>query len=242
MPHARFFSPQLHENSQSIILDGPEFHHLAHVYRMKVGDPLELINGQGLLAHATIDRIAKAAASLTIVQRKQYPRPGHVLILGIALIRMNKLEWIVEKGVELGVTAFYLFLSDYSEKGDLSEHQMERLHLLMSSALKQSGQLYLPEIRILDSLEEVLLAKHDAFAFFGDTNPEALSLLSYLKKHPKIHKVCFLSGPEKGFSQKEIVTLKTHAIHGAKLAPQILRAETAPLAAASICSNYFLEI
>ena len=96
------------------------------------------------------------------------------------------------------------------------------------SALKQSGRLYLPAIEILPRLEA--LFSHRARYLFGDTRP-APPLSPTKSEEP----ILFITGPEKGFSKREQSLLDQKAA-GVRINPNILRAETAPLAALSILS------
>ena len=239
MPHERFFLPHLIPEDKTTYLKDQEFHHLVHVCRLRTGDEVELVNGQGMLARARIDRVEKEKASLSLLEAKQVPPPTQKIILGIALLRMNKIEWAIEKATELGATAFYLFTADHSEKGDLSVHQIERLRHLSVAALKQSGRLYLPEIILLNSLEKTFIP--GALQLFGDVNPKAHPLFSALPKKPSDQTILFLSGPEKGFSNEEENCLKENDVQGIKLGNHILRAETAPIAAMSVFAQYLIE-
>lgn len=209
---------------ESYFLSGSEFHHLSRVLRMRAGEELELINGRGLLARAQIDRLEKEGARLTILDCKEEDLPSPSLLLGISLFKLNRLEWTIEKGTELGADGFYLFPAERSEQEKLSFHQLARLRHLSIAAMKQCGRLYLPEITFCDSLSKVL--DLDAQFFYGD--PEAKGAASFETASSQI---LFLTGPEGGFSDDEIDLLKEREALSVKLHKNILRAETAPLAA-----------
>ena len=224
MPAERFYIDA--DLTGALSLEGPEFHHLAHVMRTRVGDTVELVNGRGALASAQVTAISKHAATLTILSASVSPVPSPKIILGLPLMRPSKLEFIIEKCTELGADAFWLYPADHSEKDDLSPNQLERLFHIAISAMKQCGRLDLPPIQIFSRLEELL--NSDAACLFGDTRPHA-------KKITSQKKVVFITGPEKGFSEKELKLLDQKGT-GVKLHGNILRAETAPIAA--VC---FLE-
>jgi 16S rRNA (uracil1498-N3)-methyltransferase len=192
--------------------------------RIAVGEAVEVVNGQGTIATALVSSIDKHSTTLQILNTRTVLRPERQIILAIPLMRPNKLEFIVEKGTELGVGCFWLYSADFSEKAELSVNQLERLRNLTVSALKQSGRLFLPGFEILSSLEKI-----NGFLLFGDTRPEAPSILD-IELHPT---TIFVTGPERGFSLEEVELLEKKA-KGIKLNANILRAETAPLAAASI--------
>lgn len=226
MPHNRFFC----ENSLAdpmLTIEGPEYHHLAHVMRMQIGEEIELVNGKGALATATISNLEKKQGTLTITDRTFIPPSDQEIILAQALPRFSNLEWIIEKGVELGATQFWLFPGEKSEKSTLSENQKERLKTISISALKQSGALYLPEIIFQPPLKKWL--SPEGQVYFGDLSPKA-PLLSKPARFP----VIFAIGPESGFSESEQAYLKTQLeAQGIRLHHHILRAETAGIAALS---------
>jgi 16S rRNA (uracil1498-N3)-methyltransferase len=213
----------------SLLLEGPEFHHLAHVMRVRVGEEIELVNGRGVLVKAKVASLKKESAHLDLLHREEHPVPSPHLLLGLSLIKRDRLEWVIEKGTELGAEAFFLFPADRSEKNDLSPNQQERLRHVAISALKQCGRLYLPEIRLFSSLEEVLTT--EATILFGDLDPKAPQLAP-----SKRESTLFITGPEKGFSPKELSLLKQKG-QGVRLHSNVLRAETAPLVALGLLSS-----
>jgi 16S rRNA (uracil1498-N3)-methyltransferase len=142
-------------------------------------------------------------------------------------MRPNKLEWVVEKATELGADALHFYTADYSEKDDLSANQLERLHNLSLSALKQSGRLFLPSIEVLPSLKRTFV--EGGTIYFGDTGGSCPSILNVRRgKHTSL-----ITGPERGFSEAELEILHT-AAQGVSLSAYILRAETAPVAGLSV--------
>ena len=219
MPAERFYIDA--DLADSLILEGAEFHHLAHVMRASIGDQLELVNGRGSLASAQITALSRHSATLLIASVTTTPVPAPNIILAIPLMRPSKLELVIEKCTELGADAFWLYAADHSDKEHLSPHQLERLNHIAISAMKQCGRLDLPPIRIFDRLEE--LFEHGFTYLFGDTRPSA-------QKIAHSEKVVLITGPEKGFSEKELKLLDRKAV-GVKLHRNILRAETAPIAA-----------
>lgn len=153
MPHDRFYIDTSLEIAATVPLTGSELHHLS-VARARVGHNVELINGKGKLACATITELDKKQALLHIdTVQEQDPNPRQI-ILAQSLPRMNHLEWIIEKGTELGCSAFWLFPGMLSEKSSLSDNQYSRLKHLALAAMKQCGRLDLPEILFKPPLEQ----------------------------------------------------------------------------------------
>lgn len=227
MPENRFFCdslPILHEKTK---LTEKEHHHLSHVMRLKVGQEIELINGKGVLAKAKIEVITRNNTILLIENIEQKPVPKIDQILAQGIPRMNRLEWIIEKGTELGVTEFLLMPTERSEK-PLSLNKLERLKSISISAIKQSGRLYLPKISITPPL--LNWSPPQMPLFFGDLSENAPPL-----KDQKINSnFLWITGPESGLSQKEEDYLRTHGAVGVNLHQNILRTDTASIVALSL--------
>ncbi len=222
MPIDRFFYP--HSLAvPSILLEDEESRHL-NVMRIQPKEEIEVVNGQGELVKARLLSLSKKGAELEILSHAHFPPPQYELILAQALTKPASLEWIIEKGTELGATAFWLFPGDRSEKKNLTPQQEKRLHNLTISALKQCGRLYLPSIVLKPPLRE--WTKPQGALLFGSLSPEAPLLSGALKK------VIFVVGPEKGFSSEETIMLEqTLQAQGVKLHSHTLRAETAAITA-----------
>lgn len=189
------------------------------------GDEIGLINGKGRLALGKVCEMEKKKAGVTILEVKNETLPKRRFFLAVPFMRASKLEWILEKGTELGAFGFFLYRAEHSEKNEISAHAIERLRTITVSAIKQSGNLFLPFMEIGPDLSSLL--KHKARLFFGDMGA-SLGFESFEEDT-----ALFISGPEKGFAPQELALLKEKA-EGVSLSPHTLRAETAPIAAASL--------
>lgn len=230
MPADRYYidTPLIPNNRTSI--EGQELLHLVRVMRHRAGDTIELVNGRGILAVGTIEEITKRSAEIKIdALLKEETFPSEVIIAQ-AIPRLNRLETIVEKGTELGMTQLWLFPGIHSEKKSLTPTQMERLQSIAISAMKQCGRLDLPTIEIKPPLKQWEKPLYPAF--FGDLSPEAPPFLKALQA-PQ-NGVLFFVGPEQGFSDQELDQLKALGAKGVSLHTNILRTDTAPLAALTL--------
>ncbi|HEX2583101.1 MAG TPA: RsmE family RNA methyltransferase [Chlamydiales bacterium] len=226
MPADRFYFDGPLIQGASLQLEDPEHHHLSRVMRIAVGEEVDLINGKGAHAKAKVSSIDKRSTTVRLTYVQTASIPQQQIILAVPLMRPNKLELIVEKGTELGADGFWFYPAHFSEKTELSINQLERLRYLAISAMKQSGRLFLPSFELLASLDAM-----NGFLLFGDTRSDAPSIL-----HLEIQaKTIFITGPERGFSPEEVEQLGKKG-KGVKLNTNILRAETAPLAAMSVLS------
>jgi 16S rRNA (uracil1498-N3)-methyltransferase len=145
-------------------------------------------------------------------------------------MRPSKIEWLIEKGTELGVDHFVLYPSqNQSGPCHFSPHQQQRFTLISIAALKQSGRLFLPSLNYASSLQ-ILLEKTTSPILYADPTSETT-----IQEAPFNHcsDEVWVTGPEEGFATDELSYLQAVGL-GYRLGPYILRAETAPMAIAAI--------
>jgi 16S rRNA (uracil1498-N3)-methyltransferase len=236
MPENRFFFENSLAEQDLIPLEGNEFHHLVHVMRGKVDDRIEVVNGLGEMAEAKISQIGKKQAILQIQKVKHQPLPQFQVILAQAIPRLNRLDFIIEKGTELGMTKLLLFPSIHSERKKLTDDQLQRMRQVTIAAMKQCGRLDLPAIELKSSLVECK-AFFEMEAYYGDVSPAAPLLMTEWQKAPPQKGVVFFIGPETGFSDEEIGILKELGAKGVRLHPNILRTDTAGLVALALIAS-----
>ncbi|MDR3623749.1 MAG: RsmE family RNA methyltransferase [Chlamydiales bacterium] len=236
MPHERFFYPHEMQEGDIISLPPEEEKHMS-VMRIRPGDSVELVNGCGFLGAATLLSSSKKNISLKITKVDFEKESSPKLIIAQSLPRANRLDFILEKGTELGMHELWLFPGEFSEKKEIGENLLQRMKSITIAALKQCGRLYLPNIRIMPSLSSWDVSELPSSLFFGDTSKDAKPFINYWKDY---NDLIFFVGPEKGFSANEIeCLLKMHA-KGVKLHESILRTDTASLAFLSIAKHVLL--
>lgn len=233
MPHERFFIDQPLEADQRVFLKEQEFHHLTRVMRARVGTQIELVNGMNQLAEATLADIGKHEAALNVSEVKTQTVLKPEIILAQGIPRLNRLEYILEKGTELDATQFWLFPGLLSEKDEFSHNQHKRITQITISAMKQCGRLDLPSIHFKPPLLQ--WQPIQGCLLFGDTSAEAPPLSN---TPPMVSPVIIFIGPEKGFDPKETAFLQnTLQAKGIKLHRNILRVDTAAITALSLISS-----
>lgn len=226
MPHHRYFLEGPFIQGAPLILEGSEFHHLVHVMRAQVNDTVELVNGNHQLAQAILITLQKDKAHLLISHLTEKFPPSYRLILAQALPKLTNLEWILEKGTEIGATHFWLYPGMLSEKTEVKPAQMDKLKSWVIGAMKQCGRLDLPEIILKPPLHQ--WTKPEGPLYFGDVASDAPWF------SPSEQSLTFFIGPEKGWHPKEVETLKSWGASGVKLSENILRTETAALVALTL--------
>lgn len=197
-----------------------EARHAAKVLRFEVGDELFASDGKGNIYTTRITSITKSSVIADIQSKETTPEPEIKKVLGVGAIKKrDRLEFAIEKAVELDAWEICIFDADHSERSRLNE---ERLDAIVLSAFKQSKRRWLPEIVIKDSLDAVLEHYRDHHLIFAHVE-ETPVLPHPLEKNKNL----LLVGPEGGFSEREIELARKKQAAFISLGKNRLRAETA---------------
>ncbi len=235
MPHDRFYLNSQFQKEAEVELSGEEAHHL-QVMRKREGEIIELVNGQNQLARAKILSFGKKQIALQVLGITHKEPSKNKIILCQALCRPNRLDTIVEKGTELGMDELWLFPGQLSEKKELTPNQLERLHTITIAAMKQCGRLDLPKIIVKEPLLKWQKLPENMIFYFGDTDEKAPWIQNCVKKATQC---VVMIGPEAGFSDAETEFLRNAGAQGVRLHSNILRTETAAIAALVLVSVSF---
>jgi len=239
MPSERYFYPGELCEGDDVSLEKKEALHFSRVMRGEVGDHVELVNGKGALAVAVVVKILKRAVQLRVEEVTKETAPSFALILVQAIPRLNRLEMIVEKATELGITELWLFPGERSEKKKLTDHQQNRLQMIAIAALKQCGRLFLPKIVMKSPVGEWNSLSYPAF--FGDLREGTLLFAEEWQREPPDKGCLFFVGPESGFDEGECQKLDALGARGVKLHDHVLRTDTAPLVALSLIGHWRIQ-
>lgn len=223
-------------------------HHIRDVCRFKMGDRFEVLAGDGKARLVEIDRETKTEmGAYEISVRELPPLEKPYVTLCLSVPKLPKVDWIVEKAVELGAFEIKPFVSDYSflrKTSELSDNRLARWRKLVQGATQQSGRGDLMRIGEPLTLEKCLqeFSRNPSvmglFPYEGDS-PQGISpALAELKKRNLDHLWVFV-GSEGGFSPKEVEIFEGFGLKPTSLGEQILRVETACLALLSIIKYEF---
>lgn len=207
-------------------VEGEELVHLKSVLRLKEGDEVCVVNGDGKDYLGKISKIDKNYAKVDVISSKiSEICPKNDISLFIAATKREKLEIIVQKAVELGVKKLFMFESEFSTM-KLSSEKISRYEKIMFSATKQCERADFMSIEIVSFKQMLaLFGKKQTKLFANEREGEDFNFAS-LKTAKDIG---ILIGCEGGFSQNEkaqILQLKPENI---SLGQRILRAETAAI-------------
>ncbi len=209
--------------SHEIHIKGQEANHIFKVLRYSQGDSLQITDGRGSLYRCTISGISKEQVTAQIKKQETEVRkkPFVTLCLGI-IKKRDRLEFAVEKAAELGADDIILFKGGHSQKGKVRE---DRIRSAALAAMKQSLRLFLPGVRVVNSLNKALetAGENTALVMADETAAENSGT-------PQNSDSYFLIiGPEGGFTEEERGLLKSLNVIPFSLGPKRLRAETAAI-------------
>jgi len=223
MSIAVFYAPNAKDFSY---LSEEESFHALRVLRLKVGEVIHLLDGRGSKYATKISAIEGkkvALGSLELIESE--PKPSYTIHLYVAPTKqMERMEWMVEKCGEFGIHGIHFFASKTSERKDM---KLQRLEKTAISALKQSKNLYLPEITGLHTFKEIATKEGEEKLFAFISNPPVAVLSKTAVKGKQYH---VLVGPEGDFTSEESAILKNNQWKPFSLGKSILRTETAGIA------------
>lgn len=249
MRTVRIYQPGIYKVADKISLTQSATQHVAVVLRMAIGEHLVLFSGTNEEYSATIIEVSKKIVRVRIDELKKINRESPLKIhLLPALCKLERMEWIIQKAVELGVrkitpltTARSVLKFDEAR----SEKKLSQWEAISVNACEQCGRNSLPKISPILSLKKYLselaeterkaTAELEEIKFF--MHPETkLSLKAYSEENKltAVTKISVLIGPEGGLNEEEIEQLQAQGFIGLSLGPRILRAETAVVTAISL--------
>lgn len=236
MPVERYFCPEELSVGRRLLISGGESQHLVKVMRNGCGDVIELCNGCGILASAKIVAVERQGVFVDIEEILKCESEPSAIILAQAMPKINRLDFIVEKGTELGMTQLRLFPGERSEKIGLSAQQRERIMMQLIAAMKQCGRLYLPKVEIAPPLAQ-WVDDTAGLELFGDLGEKALSFCSLHQRGHFPNDVTAFIGPEAGFTLREEAILRKRGAFGVKLHKNVLRTDTAAIVMLALISD-----
>jgi 16S rRNA (uracil1498-N3)-methyltransferase len=216
----------------TVALDASQAHYLKNVLRLGSGEPVSLFNGRDGEWRSVIESFRKESATVRVeaCTREQVPEPD--LWLLFAPVKRARIDFLVEKATELGVSALQPVLT---ERTQVERVNLERLRANVREAAEQTERLSLPEVREPLSLQRAIEAwPAGRRLLFCDESGQSPDIASALRAvQPGVWGV--LTGPEGGFTQRELDALRNLPfVSPVGLGPRVLRADTAALAALAV--------
>ena len=229
---ARFFIDAPLALGTPIELPPRTAHHALRVLRLRGGDPIVLFNGKGgeFSAHLAVNG-SHVVAEIETCDSIERESPLAVTLVQ-AWIAADKLDWVIEKSVELGVHSIVLTPAQRSVvrvTGDRLGKRLERLRELIVAACAQCGRNRIPRIEAAPTLADALYAGRSEGSTGVLLEPNAAVRLSEAELSNR--RLALAVGPEGGFDNDELTLARQLDYRAHRLGPRILRTETASLAA-----------
>lgn len=213
------------------LITGGDAAHIRRSLRMRVGEPLTLCDGKGTDFDGVIASMEEETVRVRVLGRApSAAEPSVEVTLYQGLPKGDKLEWIIQKAVELGVAAVVPVVTARSvvRLEGKAERRRERWQRIADEAAGQCGRGILPQVAVPLTLDEALpeLSAQDAIVLYEGGGRPLRELIA-----PECRRLSLLIGPEGGFDPAEIARLQAVGVRRATLGKRILRCETAPVAA-----------
>ncbi len=226
----RFHRPGL-PRSGDVLLDGDEGRHLARVLRAKPGDAVLLFDGAGREVRAEVAGVERDVVRLTIGEETVPPRPGRHVTLCTAMPKGQRIEWLVEKVTEAGVSRLVPVVFERSARRTASAGRLSRWRRAALEASKQCGRADVPSVEAPIPLSEALSLAAPATLFVAVPGAAAAAA-----EHLAGPAALFV-GPEGGFSSEELALLDAAGARPVGLGPLVLRIETAAAFGVHVLAN-----
>jgi 16S rRNA (uracil1498-N3)-methyltransferase len=232
MARRRFFVDSVQSGRAEIT--GPEAYHLTRVLRVEPGEQFEISDNRSVYL-AEVESARKDFVSFSIRERIPLAEPVVRTTLLASLIRFERFEWMLEKATELGVAQIVPVRAERSERGleQAATKRMARWNRIVREASEQSRRARLPEIGTPVVLAEAL--DLEASYRYVLEEGEAQAIIAALPgRCERGDSVAAVVGPEGGWTDGERERMAGHQWRPVSLGPEILRAETAAVAALAI--------
>ena len=234
----RFFVPQLY--NEEMYIEGVDARHISKVLRMQPKDKLQIVSDDGVSAMAEITAIASERVSVRCLEKlAESHEPRVRLVLAQGLAKGEKMDFIIQKAVEMGAYSVIPVAMEHSVvrlDGAKAAKKVERWQKIAESAAKQSKRDIIPQVQPVQSMAEMLANCDYETKIIAYECEDRLSLKAALKAAEAaggIKELLLIIGPEGGISEGELELARQAGAVPVSLGRRILRAETAGLVAIS---------
>ena len=234
----RFFVPQLY--NEEMYIEGVDARHISKVLRMQPGAQLQIVSDDGVSAVAEITAIDSERVMVRCLEKlAESHEPRVKLVLAQGLAKGEKMDFIIQKAVEMGAYSVIPVAMEHSVvrlDGAKAAKKVERWQKIAESAAKQSKRDIIPEVQPVQSMAEMLAKCTGQTKIIAYECEDRLSLKAALKAAEEaggISELLLIIGPEGGISEGELEQARQAGAVPVSLGRRILRAETAGLVAIS---------
>ena len=234
----RFFVPQLY--AEEMYIEGVDARHISKVLRMQPGTQLQIVSDDGVSALAEIIAIDSERVTVRCLEKlAESHEPRVKLVLAQGLAKGEKMDFIIQKAVEMGAYSVIPVAMEHSVvrlDGAKAAKKVERWQKIAESAAKQSKRDIIPQVQPVQSMAEMLAKCTCQTKIIAYECEDRLSLKAALRAAGEaggITELLLIIGPEGGISESELEQARQAGAVPVSLGRRILRAETAGLVAIS---------
>ncbi|MCM8786560.1 MAG: 16S rRNA (uracil(1498)-N(3))-methyltransferase [Candidatus Omnitrophica bacterium] len=236
MSKVRVYFKEITDKDNVVIEDKDIVHKIRDVLRLSQEDKVYLFDGEGREYCAIVDRITKNLVTLKNIKLERLQEETKFkLFLGFPLLREEKIDFILQKTTELGVSGFIPFFCKNSLNNRPSAEKIKRWIKIIIEATRQSDRLWCPQLLETSSFDKILKMDFEE-KFVATKNGKKID--TYLKKYFS-KEIFIIVGPEGDFDKDEYILLEKNNFKKILLSQNTLRVETAAIFAVGLF-NYFL--
>jgi 16S rRNA (uracil1498-N3)-methyltransferase len=238
----RLYQPDLPETPGQIVDLGPEeSKHALKVLRLHPGEAVSIFDGAGREWSARMLEAVGPGARLRLEREILEPvmEPRLNLELYQATLRPERMDWVVQKATEIGVTTIHPFVPERAERYRIGAERLSRWRRIAIESCKQCGRRRLPKILPIERLPRSDAA--DRLALFLHLDEAARPLAEQCLDPPPTH-VSIAVGPQGGFTGSEADEFEALGWRPTALGPRVLRADTAGVVAAAILLHRWADL
>lgn len=232
----RFFIETDSITGDLVVLTGTEAHHMATVLRLSAGVEVEFIDGSGRIYDATLTAITRKQVTAQIKRTSRVETGSSMPVTLVqGLLKGKRMEVVIQKATELGVAQLLPLCSRFCEQRDTTLQRRQRWQRIMIEACKQSKRVSPMQIQPISFLSEIDFTPY-AYKFVAYEQEDSATLpLDLATRRPG--PICLCIGPEGGWHHEEISMLVAAGFQPFSLGKNILRGETAAIAAVAIVQH-----
>ena len=231
-----FYITEYNSSQKEIELDEDTSRHVVQVLRMKEGERLNLTDGKGSLIETEIADAHKKHCSVTVIDSRLTSHVSRRVTIAISLLKnTSRFEWFLEKATEIGVSEIIPLICERTEK---QKFRYERMKGICISAMLQSQQTWLPELREPKQFGNLAIEQPDNTQKFIAHCASGDKKTLHSSWRPEQNKSLILIGPEGDFTKDEIDLALQNDFTPISLGETRLRTETAGIVSATLLVQY----
>ncbi len=241
MGQPRFFVPPHGIRGDRVYFPRDLAHQIRKVLRMEPGQVVYVLDDQGLIYTVRLEQVRGGEVIGRVVDRKEAGgEPPLRVVLYQALLKGEKMDWVLQKGTEVGVSVFVPVLS---RRAVARRRELRpRWERIVREAAEQCGRARVPRLSRVHTWQEALekVAYHP-LCVLAHPSPEAMPLRAVLDEEPAGEVGVFV-GPEGGFDEEEVEAAMRRGCRLVSLGPRVLRAETAAIVLTTLILHHWGDV